>query len=102
MQAVFFKQPILRRAFFMSTTVACLAATTTTTTIIIIIIIITIIIISGTRKRPRRLFMVNPQTRNLDFRGFDSSSFLDLRSGIPRSVRSFPESQTQSFLVLYS
>ena len=31
----------------------------------------------------------NPRTKNLDFRAFDSSGFLILRGGIPRSTREF-------------
>ena len=33
---------------------------------------------------------VNQGSNNLDFRGFDSSIFLDLRGGIPRALWSFP------------
>ena len=34
---------------------------------------------------------VNPQTKNLDFRGFDWSRFLIPRGGIPRSIGNLPE-----------
>ena len=43
-------------------------------------------------------FPVNPQTKNLDLRGFDSSRSL-LREGIPVSLGGLPEIQTQRFLV---
>ena len=35
-------------------------------------------------------YTVNAQTKNLDFRGFDSSRFLSLGGGIPRSPGNFP------------
>ena len=34
---------------------------------------------------------VNPQTKSLECQGFDSSRFLILRGGIPRSLGHFPE-----------
>ena len=34
---------------------------------------------------------VSSRTKNLDFRGFDSSIFFIPRAGIPRSAGSFPE-----------
>ena len=34
---------------------------------------------------------VNPQTKNLDFREFDSSIFLSLRGAILRSIHNVPE-----------
>ena len=34
----------------------------------------------------------NPQTKNLDVTGFDSSRFLAPRGGVPRSTGEFPES----------
>ena len=40
----------------------------------------------------------NPRTNNLHLRGFDSSIFLILRGGIPRSKGNLPETQTQRFL----
>ena len=44
---------------------------------------------------------VNPRTKNLHFRGFDSNMFLILRGGVPRwSMGSFPEIQIQRFLII--
>ena len=40
-------------------------------------------------KTVRRPGTVNPRTKNLDFRGFDSSILLFLRGGIPRSSGEF-------------
>ena len=36
------------------------------------------------------VFMINPQTKNLEFRGFNSSRLLILRGEIPMSIRNFP------------
>ena len=41
---------------------------------------------------------VSPQTKNLDFRGLDSSRFLVSRGVIPRSIGDFPEFSTQTIL----
>ena len=35
----------------------------------------------------------NTQTKNLDFKGFDSVRFLCLRGGITRSIGNFPKSR---------
>ena len=41
----------------------------------------------------------NLRTHILDFRGFDSSTILILRGGIPVSIGDFPESLSQTILV---
>ena len=48
--------------------------------------------------RPRSPGTANLRTKNLDFRGFDSSIILILRGGILRSVRIFLESLSQQIL----
>ena len=45
------------------------------------------------------MFMPNPPTNIMDFRGFDSSIILILRSGICMSIGDFPESLNQAILV---
>ena len=59
---------------------------TSSNSVLIIIIIIIIIVI------------INPQTKHLDFQGFDSVRFLIPRGGIPRSIGHLPENRTQIFL----
>ena len=44
--------------------------------------------------------MVSSRTENLDFRGFDSSRFVILRGGIPRSQRRFPRNLDSEILSL--
>ena len=41
----------------------------------------------------------NLPTNNLNFRGLDSSTILNLRGGMPRPIGNFPESLTQAILV---
>ena len=57
---------------------------------IIVIIIIIVVIIIG--------FLVNPQTKNLDFRGFDSGVFFISGGGILMSIANFPEVLSQRIL----
>ena len=42
--------------------------------------------------------MANPQTNDVDLRGFDSSRFLNLRGGIPRSIGNIPEIESLNSL----
>ena len=51
------------------------------------------------RERERRLVTVTLHTDIMDFIGFDSSTILILRGGIPRPMGKLPESLSQAILV---
>ena len=54
---------------------------------------------TDTRKFRNAYATPNLCTNIMDFRGFDSSTILNLRGGIPRPIGNFPESLSQAILV---
>ena len=63
--------------------------------VIIVIIVVIIVVITASFQR----VTANLRTNIMDFRGFNSSVVLIIRSGILMSIGDFPESLSQAILV---